>query len=75
MNLFEIGKIISFHRKEAGLSQKALADLAGIGKTAMFDLENGKSNFRFKTLQKVCSILNIRLTLQSPLMEYYHNGS
>ncbi|MDO9576994.1 MAG: helix-turn-helix domain-containing protein [Candidatus Cloacimonadales bacterium] len=66
-----IGKIIQFHRKQAGLSQKELADLAGIGKTAVFDLEKGKSNFRIETLLKICSILNIELDFQSPIIKHW----
>ena len=64
----EIGKIVRFHRKQAGISQKELADLAGIGKTAVFDLEMGKSNFRIDTLFKILEILNIKIEFKSQLM-------
>ncbi|MDP8202496.1 MAG: helix-turn-helix domain-containing protein [Candidatus Tenebribacter burtonii] len=74
MKLATIGSIIHFHRKQAGLSQKGLSDLAEIGKTAVFDLEKGKSNFRIETLIKICSILNIKLEFQSPLMEYWRKN-
>ena len=76
MRLQTIGSIIQFHRKQAGLSQKEMADLAEIGKTAVFDLEKGKSNFRIETLLKICTILNIELEFKGPLMEYWReNGS
>ena len=53
-----------------------MADLAEIGKTAVFDLEKGKSNFRIETLLKICTILNIELEFKGPLMEYWReNGS
>ncbi len=64
----EINAVIRFHRKQSGLSQRALADLAGVGKTAVFDLEKGKPTVRLDTLLKVCKVLNIRLVLDSPLM-------
>ena len=64
-----IGRIVQFHRKQAGITQKQLADLAGIGKTAVFDIENGNNNFRIETLIRICKILNITLDFQSPLME------
>ncbi|MDP8242296.1 MAG: helix-turn-helix transcriptional regulator [Candidatus Celaenobacter antarcticus] len=67
--LNKFGKIIQFHRKQAGITQKQLADLAGIGKTAVFNLEKGNSNFRIETLIKICKILNITIDFQSPLME------
>jgi HTH-type transcriptional regulator / antitoxin HipB len=64
----EINTVIRFHRKQSGLSQSALADLAGVGKTAVFDLEKGKPTVRLDTLLKIFKVLNIRLVLESPLM-------
>lgn len=64
----ELGRIIQYHRKQSGLSRIALAELAGIGKTVIFDLEKGKSNVRFQTLLSIFGVLNISLALNSPLM-------
>jgi len=70
MNKIEsIGEIIRFHRKKAGLTQKQLAMLAGIGKTAVFDIEQGKGSVRLNTLLAVAAVLNITLNPTSPLME------
>lgn len=69
-----IGSIIQFHRKQAGISQKELAELAGVGKTAVFELESGKSNFRIKTLLKIMEILNIKLDFKSPLMNNWRES-
>ena len=74
MKLSTIGSIIQFHRKQAGISQKELADLAEIGKTSVFNLEKGKSNFRIETLLKICSILNIELEFKGQLMEYWREN-
>ncbi len=63
----EVGQIVRLHRKQAGLTQKGLGDLAGIGKTAVFDIEHGKATVRMDTLMRVLRVLNIRVTLQSPL--------
>lgn len=71
MDAKEIASIATFHRKRAGLSQKECADLAGIGKTALFDIEHGKETVRFATLTSVLETLNITLELSSPLMEEY----
>jgi len=75
MNKIEsIGSIVRYHRKKAGLTQKQLATLAGVGKTAVFDIEKGKKTVRLNTLTAVLSILNIHLIVQSPLMDqYYHD--
>lgn len=37
-----VGRIVQFHRKQAGLSRIALADIAGVGKTIVYDIEKGK---------------------------------
>jgi HTH-type transcriptional regulator / antitoxin HipB len=70
-NINDIGAIIPFHRKKSGLSQRGLADMAGVGKTAVFDLEKGKITVRMDTLMKICRVLNVRLLLDSPLMEQW----
>ena len=64
-----MSEIILFHRKKSGLSRNQLADLAGVGKTAIYDMEKGKETIRFSTLQKVLKALNIKITFTSPLME------
>lgn len=64
----QIGEIIWFHRKQAGLSREALSELSGVGKTAIYDIEHGKETVRFKTLMSVFDVLNISVTLNSPLM-------
>ena len=52
----------------SGLSQAGLAKLAGVGKTAVFDLEHGKQSIRYDTLTKILSVLNITVRFDSPLM-------
>ncbi|RYZ89457.1 MAG: XRE family transcriptional regulator [Proteobacteria bacterium] len=63
-----LGEIIHEHRNMSGLTQNQLADLAGIGKTAVFDIEHGTKSPRFDTLQKICKVLNIKIKLESPLI-------
>ena len=63
-----IGDAVRFHRRRSELSQHALADLAGIGKTSVFDIEKGKSTVRLATLMAVLNVLNMDLVLDSPLM-------
>ena len=67
----ELSKAIRFHRKKSGLSQLELSKLAGVGKTAIFDLEKGKQTIQLDTLLKVIRILNIRMSFQSPMMEVF----
>ena len=67
----ELGQVTKYHRKRAGLSQHALAKLAGVGKTAVFDLEKGKETVQLDTVKKILNALNIRMVLASPLMKEY----
>lgn len=67
-----LGDIIKYHRKKAGLSQKSLADMAGVGKTVIFDIEKGKKTVQFKSIINVLNALNISIELNSPLMDKYN---
>ena len=69
---YEISDIVLFHRKKSGLSRNQLADLAGVGKTVIYDIEKGKETIRFSTLQKVLKALNIKIIYTSPLMEVFN---
>jgi HTH-type transcriptional regulator/antitoxin HipB len=63
------GQTVRDHRKAAGLSQAELARLAGVGKTAVFDIEKGKATVRLATLLRVFDTLNLYLELRSPAMK------
>ncbi|HQP50510.1 MAG TPA: helix-turn-helix transcriptional regulator [Spirochaetota bacterium] len=65
----ELGKIVFSHRKKSGLTQKQLADLAGVGKTVVFDIEKGKATVQMNSLLKVLEVLNITVELKSPVMK------
>lgn len=65
----KLANIIREHRKKAKLTQKQLADLAGLGKTVIFDIEKGKETIQFNSLLKVLNVLNIKLKVESRLME------
>jgi len=71
----KISDLVLFHRKKSGLTRNQLADLAGVGKTVIYDIEKGKETIRFSTLQKVFKALNIRITFTSPLMEVFNERS
>lgn len=70
-----MSEIVLFHRKKSGLTRNQLADLAGVGKTVIYDIEKGKETIRFSTLQMVLKALNIRITFSSPLMEALNEKS
>jgi y4mF family transcriptional regulator len=60
--------MVRFHRKKAGLTQLELAKFAGVGKTAIFDIEKGKKTVQLNTLLAVFDVLNIQMEFHSPLM-------
>jgi transcriptional regulator with XRE-family HTH domain len=67
-SLENLGRIVCYHRKQSGLSRLALAELAGIGKTAVFDIEKGRKDVRLQTLLPILQVLNISMEFSSPLM-------
>ncbi len=62
-----LGQTVRAARKAAGLTQLELAELAEIGKSAVFDVEKGKVNVQLSTLLKVLRVLHIELNVQSPI--------
>lgn len=70
----QIATMIKFHRKKAGLSRNALAELAGVGKTAVFDIENGKATVQMDTFQKILHVLNIQYHFESAFMNEFNQN-
>lgn len=64
-----LAQCIRYHRKKCGLSQTALAKFAGVGKTVVYDVEQGKESIQLNTLLKILNVLNITVQLESPLMK------
>lgn len=69
----KLAEVISLHRKAAKLSRIKLAELAGVGKTVVYDIEKGKESVQLDTLRKILKVLNITIVLTSPLLENLTN--
>ena len=67
MSNFNFGTLVKDHRKKAGLTQLELANLAGVGKTTVFDIEKNKETVRWNNLLAVLKVLNIKVEFKSPL--------
>lgn len=67
-NMSDLPHVIRLHRKSARLNRVELALLAGVGKTVIFDIENGKQSVRWDTLCKVLAALNISVQFDSPIL-------
>jgi len=74
MQTQELAQIIKMHRKAAKLSRVQLAELAGVGKTVIYDIEIGKESVQLDTLLKILKVLNIKIILKSPLMDNLQNS-
>ena len=58
----KIGLRVKQLRKKAGLSQEALALKAGIDRTYVNSVENGKRNVSIMNINKIAKALNISLS-------------
>lgn len=59
-----IGPAIRRYRKEAGLSQDQLAEMAGLNRTYLSDLEQGKETEQVRRILRVLKLLGVRAVLQ-----------
>lgn len=62
-----LGRVVRKTRRAAGLTQIELAELAGVGKSAVFDIEKGKENVQLSTLLRVLRVLHIELAIKAPI--------
>lgn len=67
VNFVKFSDLIRKVRKQARLSQFELSELAGVGKTLVFDLEKGRGTVSLSNFLKVCRVLNIKVQLVPPV--------
>ncbi len=64
MKLTELGQIILANREAHGLTQKTLAERAGVSRYTLIKLENGQADdIQFKILSAILSELHLTLTV------------
>ncbi len=59
-----LGAAIRHYRQEAGLTQAQLAELVGLNRTYLSDLERGSETEQLRRLLRVLKRLGVRMTLQ-----------
>jgi transcriptional regulator with XRE-family HTH domain len=64
MEIEELGKLINHRRKVLGLTIRELADLAGMSKTTISQIERGVSNPTFQVLQNIFEYLNLEIKVE-----------
>ena len=55
-------EIIKNKRLELGLSQKQLADKAGLSHNTVYNLETNRVSTNLETYEKICKVLGIKLS-------------
>lgn len=60
----ELGKLIKHRRKVLGLTIRELADLTGMSKTTISQIERGIGNPTFEVLQNIFKYLNLEIKVE-----------
>ena len=59
-----VGPAIRHYREQAGLTQAELADMAGLNRSYLSNLERGKETEQMRRILRVLKLLGVRATLQ-----------
>lgn len=70
----ELGKLIRYHRRRAGLSRATFSDISGVGATVVYELEHGKRSVQLDVLQRILQTLNMHLLVEGPFLNEYLEG-
>jgi len=63
MNTRELGQAIRSRRRELGISQRALAEIAGVSLHTLSDIESGKANPTLATVVQLLQPLGFELDI------------
>ncbi len=66
----QIARVLKERRKERGINQQDLADLAGVGINSLVAIERGKGNPSLKTILRILDVLGLEMSL-SPVRPRY----
>ncbi|MFI4977816.1 MAG: helix-turn-helix domain-containing protein [Solirubrobacterales bacterium] len=59
-----VGPAIRHYREEAGLTQEELADMAGLHRSYLSELEQGRETEQTRRILRLLKLLGVRATLQ-----------
>ncbi len=63
MELAEIGQLVAKRRVDLTLKQEDLSELAGVTIKTIYQLESGKGNPSFSTLEKILGVLGLDIVV------------
>ncbi|MEX0326269.1 MAG: helix-turn-helix domain-containing protein [Puniceicoccaceae bacterium] len=69
----DLASLVVFHRKKAGLTQIELAELAGVSRFVVQEIEAGRGRTTWKHIGSVLESLNLKLEPRGPLVEQWRN--
>lgn len=64
MKIEELGKLLKHRREVLGLTIRNLADLAGMSKTTISQIEKGSGNPTFEVLKNIFEYLNLEIKVE-----------
>ena len=70
MTLKEIGFAIKERRKQLGVNQRTLADLAGVAVNTVVAIERGEGNPQLTTLLAILDTIGLQLDINLKRLEY-----
>ena len=59
-----VGPAIRHYREEAGLTQEELAEMAGLNRSYLSELEQGRETEQMRRILRLLKLLGVRATLQ-----------
>ena len=59
-----VGPAIRSYREQAGLTQAQLAEMAGLNRSYLSDLEQGKETEQVRRILRILKLLGVRATIQ-----------
>ena len=60
----DFGEALRSYRKDQGITQDELANIANLSRKVIIDLEKGKSTVQFNVLEKILKVTNLSLWIE-----------
>jgi transcriptional regulator with XRE-family HTH domain len=70
MGISFLGKVIKDRRKQLGITQPHLAELANVSKNTLYKLERGTSNPSWEVVENLLDVLGLELNVNIKTMSY-----
>ena len=61
--LIEIGKNVSYYRKQASMSQIEVANILDMNRSHISEIENGKANVTVMTLNRLAELFKVEIVI------------